>query len=246
MRRSNFFSSLYKLPLVISVATALFPSCQKNPPHNTYSQRAYLNEQSKQELSTLTTPMNQPTRNDLRVSLPNYQNDKWERQPYESLEAWAKRLREAVENNNDSFILLQDDYNRTHTEEQHLLQQIEEFKTTNVIIEKRIKEYQNNLNDNTTSSAQSFIVSQKIPFTIHLVAKNETLYSLAKLHYGNPAKVKDIIKWNQNWMRTPQTLMAGLGLVLFYEDTKAEKGQSIVNTYIREVQKDLDTTIENE
>ena len=46
--------------------------------------------------------------------------------------------------------------------------------------------------------------------------------------------VREIMMWNQGWVRDSNHLIAGLGLVLFY-DTNEQQGQKIVDNYLKQL-----------
>lgn len=50
--------------------------------------------------------------------------------------------------------------------------------------------------------------------TTHVVGKGDTLYSLARLYYGNQSKWRDIYTANSNVLRSPDKLPVGQTLVI--------------------------------
>jgi len=65
-----------------------------------------------------------------------------------------------------------------------------------------------------TDSADSPGETMGTPGTVHVVAKGDTLFGLARRYYGNPAKWKDIAKANQDDLRDPNLLRVGQRLVI--------------------------------
>jgi hypothetical protein len=220
--------------------------CNTSRKDPTYAQAAYRQEQSAR-ISSQVTPvsMDQKTREDLRLDEPNFDINYLEQKQSESYSEWKKRIKEQFLQNRDLYTYFYQEFERLEALRQTHQKELEEIKQINTTLEGRIKGYHES--PELAKSDPTFAaLSQKIPFTIHLVQPNETLYSISQAYYGTGDKVDDIISWNQGWIRSPQQLLAGLTLVLFFQDRQAERGQTTVNKYIREIQKSLNESLNGE
>ncbi|MDF2576981.1 MAG: hypothetical protein K0S74_465 [Chlamydiales bacterium] len=229
--------SFCSLSLVLSAILQLV-ACQRSIKNPNYAQKAYLSERAAQELPPSEVTLNQPTRDDIRMLPHDYRYDAWEKQAYESIDQWSERLQENLELNQDLFIEKQQQYESTRAEELIYLQKIQHMKKLNVEMEQFISARQTASADPTKEQQLTgvTITGQRPPFTVHLVTKGETLYSISAKYYGSGDKVKDIMLWNQGWIRSPNNLMAGLALVLFFDDLSVHSSQNILNTYIQTIQ----------
>ena len=95
--------------------------------------------------------------------------------------------------------------------------------------------------EETENPASSTVISaSSAPFTIYMVQHGETLFSIAMKHYGSSDMVKEIMLWNQGWIRSSDELIAGMGLVLFPLDSE-QKNKQIVEQYLQETTTKIQT-----
>jgi hypothetical protein len=64
------------------------------------------------------------------------------------------------------------------------------------------------------------------------VRSGDTLFSIANEYYNEPDKIKEIVLWNQAWVRFPEEILAGLALILFPEES-TYKNPKVVENYIQ-------------
>lgn len=218
------------------ISSLLVVSCQSPRAHLTYAEKDYLKNKSKQLYSGQKDQINQPTREDLRVDTHDYRYDSWERQGYETIEEWTNRLASLLELNRDLYLLNKPKFESLREQELSSLSQIHKLKKLNSSIEKWIEKHTNAVNDKITVKG---INLGQAPFTVHIVKKGESLCSISRLYYGTHEKAEQIFSWNQSWLRNPNQLLTGTALVLFFDLSKVDRNQSIVNLYMQKVERDI-------
>jgi len=219
--------------IIATISSVLFCGCCRRTPYcyddvTTYAQRAYLEEEAMASCLEEQDPA--PALLDLRDCDCT---DGWQRQPYETVDEWLERIQQCMCMNRDTILNLEEEYHALQAREQGLATKIQSFISKN----EHLRELRSQLNDEErqNSDFKGLSSGENPPFTIHLVQRGETLYSIAMQHYHSREMVDNMMRWNQGWIRHPDELIAGLGLVLFPADSKAV-GQKVVANYLEELQ----------
>jgi len=195
----------------------------------TYAQRAYLQQQSAEcspstqnfDQQHLTPPL-------LDLAECDYTGE-WERQEYETVDDWVARLRMCMCTNRDAINGLESEYNQLAEQERQIGANIRDLVSKN----ESLREMRSQLQAEQAADPDFRQLGSEAPppFIVHFVKKGETLYSIARQYYNSSEMIDNIVRWNGGWIRRPEELVAGLGLVLFPK-TSDKTGQSIVENYI--------------
>lgn len=230
----------FRLTIRASVAFSIafiLSACQCRDPSVTtggYARRAF-QEQAAQKRQAFPKPrLDEVDREDLTVSVNLEQYEELDQQPYENTDQWLARLNEMLVLNQDALILSERGLEQMEILEKELISKIGELQNINHQIMELVESGEGHTED-TQQAIQGLMMRRSIPpFAIHMVEKGDTLFSIATKYYNDPQMVETIMLWNQGWMRNPDELVAGLGLVLFY-DTKTENAQALVDGYLKQV-----------
>jgi hypothetical protein len=192
-----------------------------------YAERAFLDQQVKRQHHA-----SEPHYDEVRSSEITLEDDEdegiLERKAYESVDAWKRRVYDTLEMNKDSLSIAREELETINKEEKDVIKRI------NVLLHynKKLQEAIENPSSGQDSDKFREEVLTSLPFFIHLVEKGETLYSLSHNYYDSGRYAKDIALWNQGWVRHPDDILAGLGVVIFPNVAK-EKDASVVERYIK-------------
>lgn len=202
---------------------------------NDYARRAYREQQELARLDLSPPYQEEITEEDLVLALEEADLT-WERYPYETVEEWVDRLQSILRVNRDALLLLMEQYETLENQERGLARSIQELSRQNESLRKELSDRDPSSSETMGSLAMSSSAQQEYaPFTLHLVQRGETLYSIARHYYNNPEMVSSILLWNQGWIRHPEELVAGLSLVLFPEGYELQDTQ-VVDRYLRELE----------
>ena len=218
-------------------AIALFStacSYYKSPPPEApqYLRQALQEQEAMQSQAPQAPELDEASTEDLVLNLQDRSYpEEWDQQSYESVSEWLLRIREMLELNDSALTAAKVNLESLTSQEQDLVDKVQGLIRQNEGIRTHLSNPNRSAFGQTNSQPQETSAGTSVPFTIHLVAKDETLFSIAETYYGSGAWAKDIYLWNQGWVRNPNDLMAGVGIVLFLEGSKKE--QKIVDTYLR-------------
>lgn len=223
-------------PLVFTLLGLWMAGCQRHrydcddtAYSGSYTKRAYLEQKANRDEAPATR-LDEPAEAALVLDLTECDYDaSWERQPYETVDEWLERIQHCMCLNRDTIRSLEDEYERLQGEESQYATRIQGLIKKNERLralhsEASQEQYSNKTFEDLPTDAPP-------PFTVHVVQKGETLFSIAMRYYGSGDMVNKIMLWNQGWIRHPHELYAGLGLVLFNEASTAA-GQKVVEQYI--------------
>ena len=226
-------------PLFITILL-LGNGCSKSKTEQFLTKKAYL-DQKMEQLNPPKYPnnskQNRLENSNLVLHLENDYNKlpDWKRQPYETMETWLNRIEKLLTSKYDQIQELKGSYEKELQQENAIASQIQTVIKRNNHLKTLFDESLDN-NSTTIEQESGFYTNVPTPhFSIHLVQKGETLYSIAMDYFGNKEKIQKIILWNQGWIRHPNELVAGLALVIFAEDAN-EKDPKIVENYLYSLQ----------
>ncbi|SCA63681.1 hypothetical protein SCG7086_AZ_00130 [Chlamydiales bacterium SCGC AG-110-P3] len=156
----------------------------------------------------------------------------WERKTYETADDWLERLHLTLCTNSQQIGVLERMHAEIATEEQAQAREIQALLRRNEQL--RILASEASDSSHAEAAYRDVVLRGAPPFVVHLVKPGDTLYSIAMKYYGTSDTVSQIVSWNQGWIRHPNELVAGLGLVLFSRDHRGS-AQQTVDQYLREV-----------
>lgn len=219
----------------ICLLTALilgFSSCKHRKKDDDYVQRAY-REQRDGRAERLAVP-SQDEQDGSRLVLqiePPLEKREWQRRPFETIDNWLDRLRRILLSNQDLINELRAEYAELDKGKQEHIAKLQTLVNRN---ERLRAELSQPVSEKRSVAKMVPTPAPTAPFTVHVVKRGETLFSIAMAHYGTGAMVKEIMLWNQGWIRDPHELVAGMGLVLFPFNAGDTK-QKVVDQYLRQV-----------
>ncbi len=202
----------------------LFGGCvPSKPPNADYAKRAYLKQQEE-----ISSPSSFPIEDRVSKATLHFDSDsrsQWEKQSYETLDSWIERLKNSLEGNDKLLQAQKTVFDSLVKEEATISERIRELLTSNnsmiaTLQNSLIKE---NKNLNTTKLTP--------PFSIYLVQKGDTLYSISQKFYKTSSAIVDIMDWNRGWIRYPSQIQTGTPLVL-YHSLSTKKGNLQVFNFI--------------
>ncbi len=215
---------MFSRPLTLAILgfPLLFGGCTSPKPLNAdYAKRAYLKQQKE-----LSAPL--PSENRIEGALLNLQADRraqWEKQDYETLDAWIQRLEEELKNNKQNLDIVQSEFESNTVKENSISNSIKGFIDRN-------NSMTATLQDHLLKDSKGLKFAQLIPpFSVYLVRKGDTLYSIAQKFYKSSSAIADIMDWNRGWIRYPNQIQAGIPLVL-YSSLSTKKGNVQVFNFI--------------
>jgi hypothetical protein len=192
---------------------------------NDYAQRAYLQQQAENEYALANPRLDEVSFDENLIALrPDMcQDGEWERRPYETIEEWRERLQCQLCMNYDAIRTLEAEYQDLETNERQNAMAIRDL----VLKNEHLRQQSIQAREEFAEANQGLINTAPPPFTVHFVQKEDTLVSIAREYYNDPDRVKDILLWNQGWIRHPDELVAGLGIVLFADNVKLTGEQAV-------------------
>lgn len=214
-----------------------------------YAREAYREQHIKKNAPFDSPYLDEPTEDDLVLNLEGDPLKDWRRQSYESVEEWLDRLHRELVSNHQRILLLEEKMDSLTTEEEGWLNELHASVVRSEELRRMLEEWEEPetaaeelpataLKEQGVADTGSRTGSERLDppeFMIHLVQKGETLYSIAQFYYDDGKKARDILLWNQGWIRSPYELLAGTGIVLFPEDAK-EKKQQVVDAYLHKLE----------
>jgi len=209
-----------------------FSGCQHRKKDDDYVQREY-REQRDMRSDRLSTPaQDEQDSSEFVLQIePPLEKREWQRRPYETIDDWLDRLRHILLANQDII-------NELRTDSAELDEDQAKHAAKLGALIKRNEQLRAEINkpkDKEPHVMQTVATPAPIaPFTVHVVKRKETLFSIAMEHYGTGAMVKEIMLWNQGWIRDPDALVAGMGLVLFPVQA-GDTHQKVVDQYLHQV-----------
>jgi hypothetical protein len=217
---------------VLSLSVLLITcGCHQSKDRADYTRRAYHQQQREEQAeSDLEVRLDQPIEGTDVVVIDQFEEDPFPRLPWESIEEWTDRLQKQLLLNHDTVTRLEDELDEIEARETGLSKQLQVVVAMNERLRTRLSDVVPPATEE--ASHDDFFASLPPPtFRVHLVKKGETLYSIAVSQYKDPGRVRDILLWNQGWLRDPHEMTAGLALVLFSEQA-GEKNEQIVENYV--------------
>lgn len=238
------------------IALVLFSSCQRYYPTdhaaqrrvdaNYYARKHYVEEEMRKaemdDDDTFTLGM---AESELTVNIDDEDVPQgWIRLPYETVDDWVSRVVSILERNHYFIEDLQAALSRVESQEStavaklhHLIQQNESLRGE--ISDFGTPEREKAVEDGSFAHDDTVVrtpYTTPANFKIHMVRSGETLYSLALKYYSRSERTRDLILWNQGWIRSPEELLAGSALILF-PDNAPEKTQQVVDLYIENLER---------
>lgn len=251
----RFSRSLLVFTLMLSFAAT---ACSRRVPNTADQQIAdrqyYAREAYREQHIKRNAPMDSPyldeaSPQDLVLNLEEDPLSQWRRQAHETVEQWLDRLHRELRSNHEKMLGLEQELEKLSEEESSWLGELHAAVRRSEELRHMLEEWEEpadefaanssdgRSNDNgANNAAQSARKKVEAPgFMIHLVQKGETLYSIAQYYYDDGSRSRDILLWNQGWIRSPYELLAGTGIVLFPDDAK-EKKQQVVDAYLHKLE----------
>lgn len=208
---------------------------QERADQQEFARQAFREQRLKKELIDDGQRWDQLEEDQLLVSIEEDDEAKWARLPYETVDDWLERIFATLREQNDELRelegrleSLQDTERRQIGEIQQLLQVQQELRETVAEVESRRQAQLEN----------EFQVTSEQPvprFFVHLVRPKDTLFSIAMHYYNDSSMVKEILRWNQRWVRSEYELVAGLALMLFPADA-SDNNPQVVEKFIEEME----------
>ena len=223
----------------IALVASLFTSCHKQP--SEYVKEAYLEQRSEKENFPPVLELNEPSMADVTLEMKEQSyREEWEKQPYENIADWVERINEVLELNAGAITEVREELDILEGQEKILVDNVQRLIRHN----EKIREMTTGGGGRAIAAAMAAGSAQAaepsaVPFTIHFVKKGETLAAIARKYYGSDSFAKEIFLWNQGWIRHPDRLMAGLGIVLFIKGYE-NKDQEVVENYLRELESSVE------
>ncbi|MFT4552017.1 MAG: phage host-nuclease inhibitor protein Gam [Chlamydiales bacterium] len=217
---------------VLSATMFLFIllGCTPKQKGTNYARRAFL-EQEAQKRHTPTIPrLDEPGIHDILVDVDAYRSEDWERHQYESVDQWSSRMQRLLEINRDALAFSNKELADLEKVEIETAAQVSDLVKRNDSLIRQISKPM----DKESRERDDEGAIPTADFTIDLIRKGETLYSIAMKNYETAAMVKDIAIWNQGWIRHPDEVLAGLAVVLFPEEAR-EKQSAVVDEYLKKL-----------
>jgi hypothetical protein len=196
-------------------------SCQKKKEESVPSsvKKAY-DQQKAAKSMPLEVTDNEFNESDLIIE-PSYKiRSEWKRQAYESNQEWLERLQAILEQGYSILDLDELYLGELSKEKESVIAEIQKLRTSNNSMEGTLLEgsLEGIAKLQQPGTRQQ---SSQLPFLVHLVKPGDTLYSIAMKYYQSGEMVDEILSWNQAWIRHSDEIVAGMGLVLFVNDTTA-------------------------
>ncbi|MBN4066952.1 LysM peptidoglycan-binding domain-containing protein [Simkania negevensis] len=228
---------VYSCCLLLAALTFLSTSCQQKKGYPNYAQRQYLEQQVKGEQPFAPVALNEQGEEDLLLDIPlTLDSDFWKRKPYESIDHWRYRLQTVLVRDKNEIEIGKDRLINLENHQRHLIDEIEATLALNEKLSKELAHYTDK-REKAVEEEESVWERHLPPFTIHLVEKGDTLCSIAREYYNQscspdgilPTAVDQIMLWNQGWLRNPDEITAGVGLVLFFDPRHPQSNEEVAN-----------------
>lgn len=221
--RFVLFAFFFSLGLIFSCGCAMKRSVLP------YAHRDYLKQQALRRSENIEPRLDEAKAEDvlLDMDVNSSERKEWERQAYESIDEWALRIKSLLEVNQDAIRFSKGELEGLQETEKKTVEEIKRVIYVNEDLKKQISKPMEK------SSREEVIEEAIIPadFDIFVVREGDTLFSISMEHYESAEMIKEISMWNQGWVRHPDEIIAGLGLVLFPKKAQ-EKHTRVVEEYI--------------
>jgi len=223
--------SLFLLYLIGCLAIT-FSSCQHNKEQLDYTQQAYEEQQMDCMEPLSPPPRDEISCEELTLKIEScVEKPEWQRKPYETIDSWLDRIRNILLVNQKRIDELREQKAGLAKEQQQHTGKMNALIERNEQLRQEMSEA---IDENAPPEHTITISTPPAPFTVYVVRKGDTLFSIAMKHYGTGTMVRDILLWNQGWIRDPHELVAGMGIVLFTPEAKDTR-QQIVEQYLHQV-----------
>jgi phage tail protein X len=181
-------------------------------------------------------------RSALVLNLESEQRSDWQRQAYETMEDWLARIEQLLFAQHAKIQALREQVQDADQDESNVVERIQRYRKLNeglqgLVLRSRAQQEQQSLGEE-----QEPVKEKRAPFTVHMIKRGDTLYSLAKHYYGDAQKVHDIMLWNQGWVRYPEQIKAGQALIL-YPPGARDTREVVVERYLEEFLKQHSATL---
>ena len=251
----HFRSSLAKV-LLLSAASLFLtgcehafdnPSAQQQADCQHYARRAYHEQQLLKDEMAMPPQLNEVSAEDLVLNLEGDILSPWRRKGHETVDQWLARLHRELLKNHEIILGLESDLESLEGTEEDQLSQLHGLIRKNEQLRTMLEQWSEPdeseakiagaeaMHGATAPEASSRLPMPAPSFTIHLVRPGETLWSIADHYYGDGKMSREIMLWNQGWIRNPYELLAGTGLILFPEGARQKK-QQVVDTYLQKLE----------
>jgi hypothetical protein len=221
---------LFKI-LIFFFTFSLISSCyqpRKNWPN--YAQESYLEQRSKMKSEPKPLSIDQNSDESFFIVKEGKEYDPmWIRKNYETIEQWIDRINFLIEMNQEIIKLGHDELLILKNKNQELVGSIQELNKQSEGM--KLDLVKNEVTNNFFNDQR---IKKKVPFIIHFVEEGDTLYGISMQFYGKGNKIKNIMQWNQGWIRRESSVLAGLGLILFPEEAK-EKNSDAVSVFMKKI-----------
>lgn len=253
---TRFFSSICLracaltavFPLLVACEHATSnPTAQQQADSQYYARRAYREQQMLKEEMATPPQLNEISPEDLVLNLEGDPLSHWRRRTHETVDQWLARLHRELLKNHEVLLGLEAELEAFQDDEEDQLSQLHEVIRKNEQLRTLLEQWSEpeeseaaiaSTNSSIGSSAPQALSQAPMSdpgFTIHLVREGDTLWSIAEHYYGDGKMSREIMLWNQGWIRSPYELLAGTGLILFPENAKQKK-QQVVDTYLQKLE----------
>lgn len=211
-------------------------ACSHPKKPSNYAKRIYLEQESKKQQKIKPPQLNELGEKDVLLDVSAREEKEWDRRSYESIDEWVTRMQELLSLNKETL-----DFSREELRDAERLERIVASQVAGFV--KRNDELQRLINQPLEQLAREEMnIEAFIPadFTLYLIRKGDTLFSLATDYYESAEMVKDITKWNRGWIRHPDEIIAGIALVMFPLEAE-EKKVEIVDEYLKKLRSENHT-----
>jgi hypothetical protein len=217
------------LPFIALIGST---ACTQKKTWPNYAQEAYLEQRARMLTEPKPPNVDQESKDDLIVEVePSEYDPMWHRKNFETIEQWLERINILIQSNQEIIQVAQNEMEDVQAKNRLIQDQMQDLSRQSQIMKQQLLDPEKLKQDVTIPK-----LVKGLPFLIHLVEEGETLFSIANRYYGKNQKQKiaEIMRWNQGWIRNEDTLMAGLGLLLFPEDAK-EKDPDAVSSMMKKI-----------
>lgn len=209
-----------------------------------YARRAFRAQQADREHPFDAAIIDEPVPDDLILLIEEDPMSNWRRLPHETVDQWYGRIYRALVSNHEQLVALEIELEALSEQEREHINALQVSVKKSAKLRALLEEWEDPVDSSQlgqgsgrlgTGIAISHPSLLKPEFMVHLVRQGETLYSIANYYYGDGKLARDILLWNQGWIRSPYDLLAGTGLILFPKDARHKK-QQVVDAYLQKLE----------
>ena len=216
--------------LSATIFLCILGGCTPKQKGTNYARRASLEQEAQKRQSPPIPRLDEAGIQDVLVDTEIYRNNDWDRHQYETVDEWSSRMQRLLEINRDALAFSKKELTDLEKVEMETAAQVSDLVKRNDNLIRQISKPM----DREVRDSEEEKVTLVADFTIDLIRKGETLYSIAMKNYETADMVKDIAIWNQGWIRHPDEVLAGLAVVLFPEEAQ-EKQSAVVDEYLKKL-----------